>query len=103
MSEIIISAEGPANDPTYMVTLVAPLGLEGHGWGLYVHRLAQHWRVCQFSQGPALEGLERFESKGKALDAAEAHLRAGEAARRLGGLPSHGEGAADLPLLVGPK
>lgn len=53
--------------------------------GVYVQHVARHWRVCFFQRGPALLGLERFESRDGALFAAAAWLRVQDSARRLRG------------------
>ena len=70
---------------TWMITLRGVMGKPELGWKVYVQKVAQHWRVCEWASGPALEGLERFQTREEALTAAEGVLRSMDAAKRLSG------------------
>lgn len=63
------------------VRLVHP----GHAVQLYVGRVAQHWRVTSWPEGPAVIDHERYETYEAALEAAKTVLTVEDAARRLAG------------------
>lgn len=73
----------PGHKDTWRVTLTS---VDGRREPPFVHvaRVAQHFRICVWHAGPALEGYERFATLEEAVESAAGYLRTMEAARMLG-------------------